>query len=292
MDIYELVNKYAEVGYSEEDAIPKVAQDIVLLKIGKSKYSKNITVKGGVVMHNISKDIRRATRDMDIDFIKYSLEDKSIRNFIKELNNTDDGIKIKITGKIEPLHHQDYDGKRVYITLTDKNHYSISSKLDIGVHKYFDIKQDEYYFDFNIIDESVSLLINSKEQIIIEKLKSLLKFGITSTRFKDIFDFYYLINNENLNKDKLLKYIDILIFQDENMRGEIMDINILITNIGRIRNKITELNKNVSTKQKEINENNRSISENEKKIRTTKNNNTIKNCLSKNASLSKKSYIK
>ena len=72
------------------------------------------------------------------------------------------------------------------------------------------------------------------------------------------------------------------------IRGEIMDINILITNIGRIRNKITELNKNVSTKQKEINENNRSISGNEKKIRTTKNNTTIKNCLSKNASLSKK----
>lgn len=56
-------------------------------------------------------------------------------------------------------------------------------KLDIGVHKYFDMEQDEYYFDFNIIDESVSLLINSKEQIIVEKLKSLLKFGITSTRF-------------------------------------------------------------------------------------------------------------
>ena len=51
------------------------------------------------------------------------------------------------------------------------------------------MEQDEYYFDFNIIDESVSLLINSKEQIIVEKLKSLLKFGITSTRFKDIFDF-------------------------------------------------------------------------------------------------------
>ena len=63
MDIYELVNKYIEAGYSEDDAIPKVAQDIVLLKIGNSKYRKNITVKGGVVMHNISKDMRRATRD-------------------------------------------------------------------------------------------------------------------------------------------------------------------------------------------------------------------------------------
>ena len=248
MDIYELVNKYIAIGYSEDDAIPKVAQDIVLLKIGNSKYNKNITVKGGVVMHNISKDMRRATRDMDIDFIRYSLEDKSILNFIKELNNVNDGIKIKVTGKIEPLHHQDYDGKRVYIQLTDKNHYSISSKLDIGVHKYFDIKQDEYYFDFNIIDEGVSLLINSKEQIIVEKLKSLLKFGITSTRFKDIFDFYYLINNENLNKDKLIKYINILIFEDEGMReNSIEDINRRLSSIlnnSRFKSRINTANNN------------------------------------------------
>ncbi|MBO5005301.1 MAG: nucleotidyl transferase AbiEii/AbiGii toxin family protein [Clostridia bacterium] len=248
MDIYEAVNKYIQSGYSEDDAIPKVAQDIILLKIGNSKYSKNITIKGGVVMHNISKDMRRATRDMDIDFIKYSLEDKSIREFIKELNNVDDGIKIKIVGKIEPLHHQDYDGKRVYIQLTDKNKYSISSKLDIGVHKYFDIEQDEYYFDFSIINESISLLINSKEQIIVEKLKSLLKFGITSTRFKDIFDFYYLINNENINKDKLIKYIDVLIFKDEKMKEKtIEDISKRLTSIlnnSRFQSRINTANNN------------------------------------------------
>ena len=248
MDIYELINKYVTAGYSEDDAIPKVAQDIILLKIGNSQYSKNITVKGGVVMHNISKDMRRATRDIDIDFIKYSLEDKSILNFIKELNNTNDGIKIKVIGKIEPLHHQDYEGKRVYIQLTDSNKYSISSKLDIGVHKYFDMEQDEYYFDFNIIDESVTLLINSKEQIIVEKLKSLLKFGITSTRFKDIFDFYYLINNENLDKDKLINDIHILIFEDENMRETtIEDINIRLSNIlnnNRFQSRINTANNN------------------------------------------------
>lgn len=248
MDIYELVNKYVVAGYSEDNAIPKVAQDIILLKIGSSKYNKNITVKGGVVMHNISKNMRRATRDMDIDFIKYSLEDKSILNFIKELNNTDDGVKIKVTGKIEPLHHQEYDGKRVYIQLTDKNKYSINSKLDIGVHKYFDMKQDEYYFDFNIIDKSVNLLINSKEQIIVEKLKSLLKFGITSTRFKDIFDFYYLINNENLDMDKLINFIDILIFQDKTMHeNELKDIHTRLINIlnnNRFQSKLNTANNN------------------------------------------------
>ena len=52
MNIYELVNKYVTAGYSEDDAIPKVAQDIVLLKIGNSKYNKNITFRA----ENITMD--------------------------------------------------------------------------------------------------------------------------------------------------------------------------------------------------------------------------------------------
>ena len=169
-------------------------------------------------MHSISKDLRRATRDMDLDFIKYSLEDNSIIRFIEELSNVDDGIKIKIEGEIKELHHQDYDGKRVNIELFDKYGNKLKTKLDIGVHKLLDIKQDEYCFDLSIINKSANLLINSKEQIFVEKIKSLLKLGFRSTRYKDLFDFYYLINNTELDKEKLMNCFNILIFKDETMR--------------------------------------------------------------------------
>ena len=174
-------------------------------------------------MHSISKDKRRATRDMDLDFIKYSLDDKHIKDFIDKLNNVNDGVKINIIGDITKLHHQDYDGKMVNISLIDSYENIINSKLDIGVHKEFDIEQDEYCFDMNIINERVNLLINSFEQIFAEKLKSLLKFGIRSTRYKDIFDFYYLINYEILDKSKLMHYIDILIFKDEMCDENVID---------------------------------------------------------------------
>ena len=169
-------------------------------------------------MHSISKDLRRATRDMDLDFIKYSLEDNSIIRFIEELSNVDDGIKIKIDGEIKELHHQDYDGKRVNIELFDKYGNKLKTKLDIGVHKLLDIKQDEYCFDLSIINKNTNLLINSKEQIFVEKIKSLLKLGFRSTRYKDLFDFYYLINNTELDKEKLMNCFNILIFKDETMR--------------------------------------------------------------------------
>ncbi len=227
MNLNELVNNYLASGYELVDAQSKVCQDLILYKIGKSKYAYNITVKGGVVMHNISKSTRRSTRDLDLDFIKYSLDDNSIINFINELNKSDKEIIIEINGNIERLHHQLYDGKRVNILIKDKYNNSIETKLDLGVHKYFELKQDEYIFDLNILKESVSLLINSPEQIVCEKLKSLLKFGIRSTRFKDIFDFYYLINNNLLNKERLLKYINLLIIKDENISQNTVDAIIL-----------------------------------------------------------------
>lgn len=142
-----------------------------------------------------------------MDFIKYSLEDTSIINFIDTINATMKDISIEVIGKIKPLHHQDYDGKRVLIKLNDRNNNYIESKIDIGVEKNFDIEQEEYSFNLDIIGGKVNLLINSKEQIFCEKLKSLLRLGFNSTRYKDLFDFYYFINETNLDKKN---YINVL----------------------------------------------------------------------------------
>ena len=225
---------YVKDGYTLANASAKICQDIILSKISKSSMNKSVTIKGGVVMHGISNDKRRATRDLDLDFIKYSLENESIKNFINKLNMVDDDITILIEGKIEKLHHQDYNGKRINVKLIDKNGFSISAKLDIGVHKEFDIEQEEYCFHLDAIKDSATLIINSKEQMLVEKLKSLLKFGIRSTRYKDIFDFYYLINNTKLNKDKLLSIVEILILKDSEMREN--DINDVVKNLMTILN--------------------------------------------------------
>lgn len=64
----------------------------------------------------------------------------------------------------------------------------INSKIDFGVHNKFQIEQEEYCFDIGFDNEGASLLINSKEQMLTEKLRSILKFGVFSTRYKDIFD--------------------------------------------------------------------------------------------------------
>ena len=223
MNLEDIVRHNIENGYDLIDARSKVAQDIILSKISKSKFKNNITIKGGVVMHSISNSVRRATRDLDLDFIKYSLDDKSIIGFIDGLNSVGDNITVEIVGKIEELHHQDYSGKRVYIKISDVNNYEIDTKLDIDVHKLFELEQDDYYFNLDAMEDVVSLLINSPEQIFTEKLKSLLKLGFRSTRYKDLFDFYYLINYDKLDRKKLLKSFQVIIFDDNTMFEETLE---------------------------------------------------------------------
>ena len=156
---------------------------------------------------------------MDIDFIRYSLSDESIRLFIQKLDCLED-IHIRQTGVITELKQQDYHGKRVFVEITDNTGDSIESKIDLGVHKNLSIEQEEYCFDIACFDEGANLLINSKEQMFTEKLRSLLKFGPNSTRFKDIFDMCYL--SDLLERDKLMTCLDTFIFSDPGMRENSM----------------------------------------------------------------------
>ncbi|MCB6415540.1 nucleotidyl transferase AbiEii/AbiGii toxin family protein [Faecalimonas umbilicata] len=190
MNLEKMAEKYRDAGYSERNADARVCQDIVLKAIVRSNLGRNVTIKGGVVMRSITGNVRRATEDLDLDFIRYSLEDESIRYFISKLNCLE-GIRIEIKGnKIEQLSQQEYSGKRVYIIIKD--------------------------------DEGASLLINSCEQIFAEKLRSLLRFGPLSTRYKDIFDFCYLKDHVDMSRlaDCIRAYIiDEPLMREKDMNG-------------------------------------------------------------------------
>ena len=159
----------------------------------------------------------------------HSTRSDSKEQFIRKLNCLPD-ISIERIGKITELDQQDHHGKSVKILITDQTGTSMESKIDLGVHKRLEIEQEEYCFDIAYSNEGASLLINSKEQIFTEKLRSLLKFGSFSTRYKDIYDMYY--HCDKLDKDKLMVCLDSYIFLDEGMReNDMSDIIRRITKV-------------------------------------------------------------
>ena len=84
MNLLEMMDGYAEEGLSRALAASRVGQDIVLKALSEGPLSRNVTIKGGVVMRSLTKNNRRATNDIDLDFIHYSLNDNSMA-FIKKL---------------------------------------------------------------------------------------------------------------------------------------------------------------------------------------------------------------
>ena len=214
-NLEKLAANYRSEGYSALLADARVCQDIVLKVISKSSLCRNVTIKGGVVMRSITGNVRRATRDIDFDFIKYSIDEESIRRFIEKLNCLE-GITIKVEGPIEELSQQEYRGKRVWVNISDDSGNTLKSKIDIGVHKNVQIEQEEYCFDVCLDDEGASLLMNSSEQIFAEKLRALVRFGTFSGRVKDIFDLCYL--SERVDKAGIMKCIHTYILDDPDMR--------------------------------------------------------------------------
>lgn len=202
-------------GYANGPAQAKLAHDVILKALEKCGFGKNVTVKGGVVMSTITGDIRRATMDMDIDFVNYSLSNAKIDALVKKLNCIE-GVFIARQGVIVELRQQHYRGKRIFLRISDAEKVTVVTKIDIGVHTYAEMQQRNLKFDIVLDVKGAKLPANSKEQIFAEKLKSLLKFGVRSNRPKDAFDMYYLI--DGLNRTRFRAFVKLLIFADAKMR--------------------------------------------------------------------------
>ena len=218
MDLRQIRDTYIDDGLDYQNATARTCRDVVLSLISASRMANHVTVKGGVVMQQISGDKRRATRDLDLDFVRYPMTDEAIRSFIRTLCPSDMDATLEIVGPIEDLKHQDYHGKRVHLRITDGSGTSMDAKLDLGVHDKLPLEQQELWFDTALQDEGIALMANGKEQICVEKLRSLMRFGAASTRFKDVFDVYYLLCREGVDASAFDQAMRILVYDADDMR--------------------------------------------------------------------------
>lgn len=203
MNLREIRDSYIDDGLSYDAATARTCRDVVLTLIAASRMACHVTVKGGVVMQQISSDTRRATRDLDLDFVRYPITDEGIRSFLHALCPSDSEVRVEAVGSITDLKHQDYHGKRVNLRITDSFGVSMDTKLDLGVHDKLELDQGELWFDTALNEAGVTLMANSKEQICAEKLRSLLRIGAASTRFKDVFDVYTCSAARGLTRARL-----------------------------------------------------------------------------------------
>ena len=217
LSLREQVDVLRKLGYGADTAQAKVVHDVVLLAMHRSGFKSNSTIKGGVVMSSLTGDVRRATMDMDIDFIRYSLGKPAVVRFVRKLARAIPEVKLKMVGEPIELKQEDYRGKRIYLAVKDASvSRRIRTKVDIGVHTRETLEQVDFSFEMADGSEPAELQANSAEQIFAEKLLSLLRHGVSSNRPKDIFDMYYL--RERVGVRKLKKYVAELVYSSSRCR--------------------------------------------------------------------------
>ncbi len=224
MEIKSILGSYLNLGYSFRNAQNLAAEEIVLTKISSSSLCEHVTLKGGIVMFTLTKNKRRVTQDIDFDFIRYSIDKESIKLFVEKLNEVNDGISASISGSIEQLHQEDYQGVRIHLILSDSNLDHLKLKLDIGVHTYSAIEQNKLLFTFSNDEKALAIKVNPPEQIASEKLLSLARFGKLSTRYKDLYDMYYLISNKLIGLEKVNSYLNLFLSNSKKMPKTINEL--------------------------------------------------------------------
>lgn len=211
MKLNDLVNQIRNEGFKLNRARVKVCQEIFMTKLALSPFKDSVIFKGGTIMYQLSKELRRSTDDVDIDFMKLSIENDKLSSFLNSIGliDSEDEIHFKVVeNQIRKLNHEDYEGKRVLLEFSDSSKSTLRLKLDIGIHTQFKVHQNAILFNLITSDKGIELLANPIEQMIVEKTSSFVKFGVLSTRMKDLYDIYYLITNHPYSFEDVVKIVE------------------------------------------------------------------------------------
>lgn len=182
----------------------------VLMRLEKSKYRNNIILKGGVLLSSIIGEDLRTTKDIDATLKSLPLNMDTIRSIFEEILeiNINDSVNFEIVSIKDIRLEDEYGGFKINVKGTfDKIRTNFFIEITTG-----DIitpREIKYKYNSIFEDKKINIMAYTIETIIAEKFESIISKNITTTRAKDFYDLYMLMNNKDDIKNKnLVKAIE------------------------------------------------------------------------------------
>ena len=177
-----------------------------------SPYSKNFILKGGILLYAMYQgDFSRGTADIDLlgqnitndlELIKKSfIEIFSIEYLDDAINYDLSSLKIRRIAEFKK-----YPGINISITgYLDRTKIIVQIDIGFGDVVYPEIKTMEY--PTLLVQPAPLIQVYSKETIIAEKFQAIVSLGNATTRLKDFYDIYALLNSYEFQSDVLAEAI-------------------------------------------------------------------------------------
>ena len=205
MSFKAIINNMAkENNVTAQSVLQTYMLERLLERISISKYKDNFILKGGMLISAMLGIDSRTTMDMDTTIKGLPLTKDNITNIMDEICNIeiDDNVTLKIN-KVELIREDDdYGGYRITFEAKYNNEMPVIMKIDITTGDKITYKEIEYSFTLMLEDRKIQIWSYNVETIIAEKFEAIVKRGVLSTRIRDYYDVYMLINTQNKIIDK------------------------------------------------------------------------------------------
>lgn len=205
--------------------------DRFLERLSYSKYKDNFIIKGGILVTSMVGVSLRSTMDIDATIKNLNLSEEDILKVVQDIADIslDDNISFEIKGVQTIMDNFEYPGVRIEMNaLIDK--MTTPLKLDISTNDVITPREIEYAYNLLIDDRKINLWAYNLETILAEKLETILSRNVLTTRLRDYYDVYTLMNiyKDQINR-KILK--EAFLATANKRQSKIEDIDAIINTI-------------------------------------------------------------
>lgn len=185
------------------------AMERFLARLAKSKSKNELILKGALMLHVLSPDLARATRDIDfLGSFKNDLDEAAER--VRQICSVEieDGILFELEkiNVVRIKEDADYEGVRVsfYAKIGSAR---IPIQLDMGFGDAVTPAAFVGAYPQLLNEDTFSLKMYPRETIVAEKLEAMVKLDMINSRMKDFFDIWFLSRSFEFDGGTLQKAI-------------------------------------------------------------------------------------
>jgi len=179
----------------------------ILERISVSKYNDNFILKGGLLLTAMFGIDNRTTKDMDTTIKGLNVEKEYMINVLNEILsiNLNDGVKFDLINVTDIMEDDEYGGNKYHIVGRLQN---MKVNLEIDISTGDKVTPRELRYKYPLVFEDKQIIINcyNIETILSEKIETILRRGIYSSRMKDYYDIYMFLTKmkSEINMDNFM----------------------------------------------------------------------------------------
>ena len=183
----------AKHGLRPQEVLQMYLFEHLLMRFAASGHSNKFVLKGGLLIATMTGMARRTTMDMDTTVVGMDMDRETVERTMAEVCSAEvgDGMEYQFE-RVEPIREDDeYANWRAHIRVR-YGRIDAPIKVDITTGDAITPQQVEYAYPLMFDGGTLPVMSYPLPTILAEKLETVVRRGIASTRGRDLYDIHML----------------------------------------------------------------------------------------------------